>query len=818
MAIERRALFALSIAFTASIVLYPDLPREMPPRAGRDGAFVGGPLVAFLFPCTAAVIWWLFARLEHGLIPASPRRRMAAATALFLSAFHVTTLIALIGAHLWLSRVLGLMVGAFLVATGNELPRLRQNAIWGIPTAQTPEREVLWRRVHRLRGYIRVAMGISVCVASVAAMPGFAAFIAIAIAIEIVTCFGAAVLIRRKAAAVAVLLMCCSAAAPRLHAQIPDTKIQNLPAFVDDIVPKLMEQGHVPGAAIAVVHDGQIVLLRGYGRSRLEDDARVDPSKTVFRIGSVSKVFTSVAALQLAETGGLDLRRDVRAYLPDVPLRYGATVHQLLTHTAGLDERVTTASSPLRVADRFRVDPPKQVIRPGTAYSYANSNFDLTGLVIEKVSGLAYEQYLADRILGPLGMTGTTALQPPEPHLAKDLARGYRWTGTAHEAVPHGFRAGSSSPSGDVSTTAADMGRFMLALLGDGSLDGRRILSRNSVTMLLGAQYTPHPRISPRGYAFLHWFTHRLRLQHHDGTPGDHIAVLVLAPDERFGVFVASNGAPGERTGIGNLLLDPMLTRLVGPKVVPAAAPSPMPDAPRHARRVAGTYRDYRHTRHDLTRLMALMPMIQSRVTVEPDGAIRWRGRRWVEMEPLVFRSTDSPDYSADGPDYIVFRENDRGDIAELHAWGATYERIGWAEQAPFNLGLFGSCVMVFLAYGASRVLRVLRRRPAPVDGRAARRCALFISVVNLLFVAGLPILFRSLVTSTPLPPVVVMSWLSLPLVSVAVTALLPGFAVLAWRERWWTRSERLGFATLAAFSVAFIAFLNYWKLLAIPY
>jgi hypothetical protein len=107
MAIEHRALFALSIAFTASIVVYPDLPRDMPPRAGHDGAFVGGPLVAFLLPCTAAVIWWLFARLERGLSAASPRRRMAAATALFLSAFHVTTLIALIGAHLWLAACSG---------------------------------------------------------------------------------------------------------------------------------------------------------------------------------------------------------------------------------------------------------------------------------------------------------------------------------------------------------------------------------------------------------------------------------------------------------------------------------------------------------------------------------------------------------------------------------------------------------------------------------------------------------------------------------------------------------------------------------------
>jgi hypothetical protein len=406
-------------------------------------------------------------------------------------------------------------------------------------------------------------------------------------------------------------------------------------------------------------------------------------------------------------------------------------------------------------------------------------------------------------------MRATTARQPPDRKLAKDLARGYRWTGNALEAVPQRF--GSADPAGGISTTAADMGRFMLALLGDGSVDNGRILSPEWVDMLFAPQYTPSPRIPPRGYAFLHWFTRGRRLQHHDGTLGDHIGVLVFAPDEQFGFFVASNGADID---VGNQLLEPLLTYLFGPAAPTPPPPSPVPDAVRRARRFAGTYRDYRHTRNDTTRLMALMPMIQSRVTVEPDGAIRWKGHRWLEVEPSVFRSTDRPDYSADGPDHIVFREDDRGDITELHTWGATYERIGWAEQAPFHLSLFACCVITFLAYGTSRGLRELRRRTALEDGLAARRAALFVSLLNIVFVAGLPIFFGAVRASTPLPTRVLVLWLALPLASVAVTALLPGFAAIAWREAWWTRRERLGFSAFAALSVAFVAFLNYWKLL----
>ena len=168
MAIEHRAIFALSIAFTASIVAFPDLPPDIPPRAGFDGPFVGAPFVALFLPIAAVVTWWIVdntsGRQARGA--ASETSSAGAATALFLSAFHVTMLIAFIGGQPWLGRVLGAMVGAFLIATGNVLPRVRPNRTWGIRTSQTLQSDGAWRRVHRLTGYIRVAMGLLVCVAA----------------------------------------------------------------------------------------------------------------------------------------------------------------------------------------------------------------------------------------------------------------------------------------------------------------------------------------------------------------------------------------------------------------------------------------------------------------------------------------------------------------------------------------------------------------------------------------------------------------------------------------------------------------------------
>ena len=192
---EHRARLALCIAYTASIAAYSNFSSE-----------IYYPMsVAFLLPITATAIWWLPGRLRGAAgqhVPGSHSysERMGAATVLFLSAFHVTMLIALLGAHLWLGRILGLIAGAFLIATGNELPRLRSNPFRDYGAPETPGSDDIWRRVHRLRGYVRVAMGGAVCVASVAGLPGFAQLIPLAVSVETVVYVGAAALFSRQKA------------------------------------------------------------------------------------------------------------------------------------------------------------------------------------------------------------------------------------------------------------------------------------------------------------------------------------------------------------------------------------------------------------------------------------------------------------------------------------------------------------------------------------------------------------------------------------------------------------------------------------------
>jgi uncharacterized membrane protein len=187
MAIQHGARAGLCFAFAATIIAYPSLPAEMPP------------LVAFGLPITAAVIWGLLAHLSEHSAPMAGRSGSAGAmTALFLSAFHVTMLLGFVGVHVWPGRFLGLMVGIFLIITGNDLPRLRPNLVWGIRTPQTLGSDEVWKRVHRLGGYIRVVMGVVVCVASLRGTRGFAELIPAAVFLETLICVCAGVVFSRQ--------------------------------------------------------------------------------------------------------------------------------------------------------------------------------------------------------------------------------------------------------------------------------------------------------------------------------------------------------------------------------------------------------------------------------------------------------------------------------------------------------------------------------------------------------------------------------------------------------------------------------------------
>ena len=576
--------------------------------------------------------------------------------------------------------------------------------------------------------------------------------------------------------------------------------IETLPGLVDAEARRLMTQQHAPGTALAIVHAGKMVMLRAYGTGDVERATPVDAARTLFRIGSVTKPLTAAAVLGLLDEGRLDPHRDVRDYLPGLSLVSTVTAHQLLTHTAGFDEKFvggfTLAPDQLQLLGVYLQRFAHQAVQPGRGYSYANTNYAVAGWLLERLTGLSYEDAMATRLFSPLGMTATTARQPPENGVIAGRVHGYTWDGARYHARP--FRYTQTGPAGAVSTTAADMGRFMLAILGDGSLDGVRVLSPASRAAILRPQFRDHPRLPGVTYGFHEWRTHGRVLLHHDGTLDDQVGVMLLDPDNAFGLFVASNSNPG----IGNHLLEPVLTHLYGPE---PAVPAPMAvRGSGHAEEVAGVYLDTHRTRHDLSRIRTIMPMLQSRVVAAGD-TIWWAGRQWTEVAPYVFQGPGSGEP-------LVFRQA-AGAMPVMQTWTSTYERIGWTRQTPVHVAFAAACVLVFVI-GAVR-FAVTRRRWR--EGRTARSLGLAVALANVMFIVWFLASFRRLGDTTPLPALDV-AFLTLGVAAAAGAALLPGFSLCAWRERWWSRRARAAFTVFAVSAVAFAAWLNYWKLLGYQY
>ncbi|MDX6698781.1 MAG: hypothetical protein QOE65_2178 [Solirubrobacteraceae bacterium] len=352
-------------------------------------------------------------------------------------------------------------------------------------------------------------------------------------------------------AAIVSLLLVSVIASPAAAAAAPDRATL---ARMDGVIRKGMERSGMPGFAVAVVSGGRLVYARGYGDSGKDRRAT---SRTPFLLGSTSKSFTALAAMQLADAGRLDLdapaRRYVREFrLADQRAADRITVRQVLQQTTGMP---ATAGGPVvrSAADGTALEALQELqgttlaTRPGTEFEYANANYILAGLIVERASGEPYAQYVQRHIFTPLGMRDSyVALDAAK---RAGLATGHRyWFGlsTAHGPT---FRRGIQS-AGYLISSAQDMGRYLAMYLNHGvTANGDRIVSRRGLrTMLapgrpgkLGA-WSDHAdaRYAMGWYVGGPWSQ---VAQLHPGRAPDSSALMVMFPRRALAVVTLTNAA-----------------------------------------------------------------------------------------------------------------------------------------------------------------------------------------------------------------------------------------------------------------------------------
>ena len=244
----------------------------------------------------------------------------------------------------------------------------------------------------------------------------------------------------------------------------------DIESFLDGLVPLQLEQSDIAGATIAVVKDGKVLFAKGYGYADVQKKKPVSPQDTLFRPGSISKLFTWTAIMQLFEQGKLDLDRDVNDYLDfKIPEAFGKpiTLKNIMTHTPGFEEQVkdlisTTPVSP-NLGDYLKRHIPGRIYPPGTVPAYSNYATAVAGYIVQRVSGRPFEDYIAENIFKPLNMTHSTFAQPLPAELTPLMSSGYQLASDPAQK----FEIVNPFPAGSLSSSASDMALFMLAHLQD---------------------------------------------------------------------------------------------------------------------------------------------------------------------------------------------------------------------------------------------------------------------------------------------------------------------------------------------------------------
>lgn len=243
---------------------------------------------------------------------------------------------------------------------------------------------------------------------------------------------------------------------------------------VDDRVRSIMDERHIPGAAVAVIKAGKIVKIKGYGVATLEFGVPVTP-ETVFEIGSVSKQMTAAGIMLLVQDGKVSLNERISKYLPNTPEAWkGVTVRHLLTHTSGI--KSYSSLDGFGLSERMKIDdfikklsPHPLEFIPGEKNIYSNSGFNLLAYIIETQSGKKYIDFMRERIFLPLGMTKTADRDPR--NIIRLRANGYEWSDGRHSG-----RDGDLTDlmgAGSIVSTITDMTKWEAALRGDKFLNAQ---------------------------------------------------------------------------------------------------------------------------------------------------------------------------------------------------------------------------------------------------------------------------------------------------------------------------------------------------------
>jgi CubicO group peptidase (beta-lactamase class C family) len=603
---------------------------------------------------------------------------------------------------------------------------------------------------------------------------------------------------------------------------------EDLSAFMDGFMPQQLEQADIAGAVVAVVKDGQLLFARGYGYSDYEKKIRVSAENTLFRPGSISKLFTWTSVMQQVEQGKLQLDRDVNDYLDfKIPAKFGkpTTLRDIMTHRSGLEETIKDlfvgSDKDLRPMSQYLPSHlPQQIFAPGTIPAYSNYATTLAAYIVQRVSGQQFEQYVEQHIFRPLNMTHASFRQPLPENLKPLMSNGY--SRASQGAKP--FEYVEVAPAGSLSASAEAMTHFMIAHLQNGRYGDAQILKPETAIQMHTRQEGWPSTMNAQALGFYEESHNGHRIIGHGGDTELFHSDLHLMLNDNVGFFVSYNSLGRDDVSPRQVLFQKFLDRYFP---APTMNEPTLSTAAQDAQQVAGLYEISR--RFESNVLAVLTVLGEAKVIVDKkdstifidDGFKNANGapKHFREIGPMLFRDVD-------GEEKLAFLKDANGRLTMYIDYPFmlfqkienTFDKTG----VNYVIGGFslGVIALTLLLWPIAAILRHHYGKPLTLDPRA-RQIRLILHIVcalDILFVIGFVAAFSALEKPGGLGA---SGDLALHLVQIlgvlgGIGSLFVVFAaIVSWgdKEQWvWYRIWKV---LLAFACVGCVWFALHWNLLA---
>jgi len=587
----------------------------------------------------------------------------------------------------------------------------------------------------------------------------------------------------------------------------------DLTAFFDGILPLQLERSDIAGVSVLVMKDGQVLLQKGYGYADVKSKKPVDPNSTIFRLASISKLFTWISVMQLVEQGRLNLDTDVNNYL-DFQIRPAfhqpVTLRNLMTHTGGFEETIndiifTDPKEAVSIRDYLIRNQPMRIFPPGQIPAYSNYGVGLASYIVQRASGEPFEQYVQEHIFGPLGMTHSSFYQPLQKSLAGLPSQGYR-SNTTKPAV--GFEFFNPVGAGGISSSAADMGRLGQALLNGGELDGKRILKPETLALMWTPQYRASDQMPPICMGFYQDWRNGLRWIGHEGDLIAFHSLFFVEPQQKLVLFVSYNSAGGGRAP------RPEIINFFSDRYFPGAPKAEFLKTPvSELKAINGQYQASR--REETTKLKLSNLFEQRTAKVDKDGVLTIEDFKDLRGHPIKWKPVGKDLWQAEDDQEKIFAIRDsKGKIARIAVEfpGVQLERVPWYEDSRFILPIAGSSLGILFLVSLAVLMRVgkrifLRRRPRPAPQPGTIWLTFgprMAAIIWVLFLGALAV-FVIVKGDDIMPPTPSwFKWFALINWVTALALLLSLFAAVSAIRIW--RRENLRWITKVKFSLVGLA------------